>query len=129
MGSNSIKNIPSNLNLSKDEIKTINSIDASCHAETGLLKKMLRNLSKNNKKPKLNKYSLIVNRYDSKGNLVNAKPCSVCCPVIKISGIKHVWYSNNGRYEYADGRTIIGEESSGTRLINDLSKKICPKIP
>ena len=80
MGSNSIKNIPSNLNLSKDEIKTINSIDASCHAETGLLKKMLRNLSKNNKKPKLNKYSLIVNRYDSKGNpLMQNLACVLSC--------------------------------------------------
>lgn len=127
MGSNSIKNLPSTINLNKDELKTINNIDASCHAETGLLKKMLRNLAKNNKKPKLNKYSLIVNRYDSQGNLVNAKPCSVCCPVIKISGIKHVWYSNNGKYDYLDGRTIVGEESSGTRLLKELNTKICKK--
>ena len=127
MGSNSIKTLPSTIKLNKEDLKIINNINASCHAETGLLRKMLHNLAKNNKKPKLNKYSLVVNRYDSQGNLVNAKPCSVCCPVIKISGIKHVWYSNNGKYDYLDGRTIIGEESSGTRLLKELNNKICKK--
>ena len=125
MGSNSVKCIITHKDnkFNKDEIKIMNSIDASCHAETGLLKRTLRNLSKNNKKPKLNKYSLIVNRYDKSGKLVNAKPCSVCCPVIRLSGIKDVWYSNNGTYEYCDGRTITGEPSSGTRLINELKIK------
>lgn len=125
MGSNSVKCIVSHhgSNVSKCDIKTMSSIDASCHAETGLLKRAFRNFSKNSKKPKLNKYTLVVKRYDKSGNLVNAKPCSVCCPVIRASGIKNVWYSNNGCYEYSDGRTITGEPSSGTRLINELNKK------
>ena len=123
MGSNSVKNIcrHSLQKINKLELKMLNNIDASCHAETGLLKRMFRNLSKNNKKPKLNKYSLIVFRYDSQGNLVNAKPCSVCCPIIKASGIKNIWYSNNGSYEFIDGRSITGEDSSGTRLLKELN--------
>ena len=122
MGSNSVKSIKDIKKLNKKELQVVKSMDASCHAETGLLKRIFRNLSKNRKDPKPNKYCLIVQRYDKLGNLANAKPCSVCCPIIKISGIKDIWYSTEEGFKYADGRTIVGEDSSGTRLIAELNQ-------
>ena len=125
MGSNSIKCIPCGKNtdksqtISKMDMKIMKNMDASCHAETGLLKRLFRNAVKNNKKLKLNKYLLIVIRYDKSGNLVNAKPCSICCPVIRNSGLIHIWYSYKGSFKYADGRIITGEDSSGTRMLNE----------
>ena len=120
MGSNSIKSVKCK-EINKKDLKVMTSMDASCHAETGLLKRHFRKLSKNNKKINMGKFCLVVERYDKSGNLVNAKPCMVCCAPIRISGIKDVWYSDDdGGYKLADGRTITGEPSSGTRMISDL---------
>ena len=119
MGSNSIKSIKYK-DVDKKDLKIMKSMDASCHAETGLLKRHFRHFSKNNKKISMNKFCLVIERYNKSGELVNAKPCMVCCAPIRISGIKDVWYSkDDGTHQVVDGRTITGEPSSGSRMIDD----------
>lgn len=38
-------------------------------------------------------HSLVVTRFDSKGNFRNAKPCNVCMQAIKFYDIPEVYYS------------------------------------
>ena len=93
-------------------------MDVSCHAETGLLKRLFRNAVKNNK-IKVKQVSLIVIRYDKLG-IYNAN--RVLYVVLSLElGLIHVWYSYKGSFKYADGRCITGEDSSGTRMLNEIN--------
>ncbi len=42
----------------------------------------------------MSKYSIIVLRVDSYGNLVNSHPCQECLNIIKLFKLKYVSYSN-----------------------------------
>ena len=115
-GSNIIKYKCSN----KKDISICNNRGCSGHAERILLDRYLNSLNKNNKRIKTNKYSIIIIRYDANGNYVMAKPCSLCAPVIRMAKIKNVWYSISGGIKYEDSRYLIGEDSSGTKIIKKM---------
>lgn len=107
--------------FTKDEIKRCQQIGVTGHAETTLLKRYLRKKELNKKKIKKNKYTLVVVRITSKGNLALAKPCNLCVPIIKMANIRHVWYSGDNEWIYTNSRDLKGEPSSGTARL--LSKK------
>lgn len=103
----------------KEEIKRCQQIGVSGHAETTLLKRYLRRMALNNKKIKKNKYTLVVARITTKGDLALAKPCDLCVPIIKMANISHIWYSGDGDWIYSKVSDLKGEPSSGTaRLLN-----------
>lgn len=67
-------------------------IRCSLHAELAVLKRLLYDLSKNDKlsKRKMKKYELVVVRK----NYTNSRPCKHCMRVVRRVGIRKVCYTN-----------------------------------
>ena len=109
-GSNRVNHKCCNTN----DVKRCNQIGVSGHAERVLLNRYLKSKKNNKKKVKKNKYTLVVVRLTSKGELALAKPCSLCVPIIKMAKISHIWYSIDGGWKYENSAEIKGIPSSGT---------------
>jgi deoxycytidylate deaminase len=98
----------------KRNIINIASNNSIFHAEHNVLKKITS----------IKKLTLIVVRFNSEGRLVNSYPCNECVDILKFSGIKNIWYSNeNGALtkEKVDNLKKI-HISIGMRKANNASK-------
>ena len=93
----------------KKEYKRCKSIGCTIHAETDAIKKALsQNIS-------LKGTCIYVSRITMKGDMALAKPCSDCILVIKLVGIKKVYYTSDSGWKVEKSRDIEGVPSSAVR--------------
>ena len=70
-----------------ERIRHFNSRIWSIHAEMNILAGLPRNMTRG--------ADIMVVRVNSRGDIVNSKPCHICMSMIKNAGCRKVFYSND----------------------------------
>lgn len=91
----------------KKEYKRCKNIGCTVHAETDVIKKAL------SKNVCLKGTSIYVSRVTVNGDMAMAKPCSECIIIIKMVGIKNIYYTTETGWKHEKSKTITGVPSSG----------------
>jgi tRNA(Arg) A34 adenosine deaminase TadA len=91
--------------LAKEDIDRCNDRGFTGHAETVAIKRLKSGKGK----------TIVVARLKTNGDFAMAKPCITCIQAIKMTNIKHIWYTTDTGWKYESVKTIYGEYSSGLK--------------
>ena len=91
--------------LSKDDIDRCKDRGFTGHAETVAIKRLKSGKGK----------TIVIARLKTNGDFAMAKPCITCIQAIKLTNIKHIWYTTDTGWKYESVKTIYGEYSSGLK--------------
>ena len=92
-------------NLAKEDIERCNDRGFTGHAETVAIKRLKSGKGK----------TIVIARLKTNGDFAMAKPCITCIQAIKLTNIKHIWYTTDTGWKYESVKMIYGEYSSGLK--------------
>jgi tRNA(Arg) A34 adenosine deaminase TadA len=91
--------------LSNEDIERCKDRGFTGHAETVAIKRLKSSKGK----------TIVIARLKTNGDFAMAKPCITCIQAIKLTNIKHIWYTTDTGWKYESVKMIYGEYSSGLK--------------
>lgn len=91
--------------LSNEDIERCKDRGFTGHAETVAIKRLKSGKGK----------TIVIARLKTNGDFAMAKPCITCIQAIKLTNIKHIWYTTETGWKYESVKMIYGEYSSGLK--------------